>query len=230
MKYFTKQWYWDKEARREASINSKELADFVKETRVGEVLREVIEDGRNIDEEPSSLYKAYMENAPEYAIKLQEYVKKVHAEDKVPENYRNYYEQIRPSLPEVIKNIGDYDSMHDYVIIDTCFVGDDLFIIFEDNGVRSYGDQFSSVDPASYEDDYFFISKLIFTNATVLKNELALQSEIHAGWLAFTEVYINEDSYELHILAEVSAPGPLYYDLAELIITFKDIIIEAEER
>jgi len=222
MKYFTKQWHRDRDARREARINSGELAEFFEKLNFSKVLEEFLEHGRSLEQETNPLWKTY-------AQKTQELIERERMEDKTPSDYWNYYEQIRPNLAEVIKNIANYGSMHDYIITDIYFADNDLFIIFEDYGVKSHRDWLSSVDLANYESDFFFISKLVFTNAAVLVDELSLQSKIFAGWL-FTEVYINSNSYELHILTEVSAADPEDYDLAELIITFKDVIIEIEER
>ena len=104
------------------------------------------------------------------------------------------------------------------------FVGEDFCLKFCENGMEFGKYKFSSVDFTGFKGESFFLSKVIFANVKVLKNELTL-----GDVCLYSEVDIHPEGYEFGILA-LTSTNALANALAEFTVVFDDVIIKMEER
>jgi len=211
MKYFTKQWLDDIRSQPYSS----EFHDY---------LSELIDKGNSFEQAEDLLLK-HIEQQRQMNI---------YSPQQVHWEYLRHYKQIRHSLTEGIRNIADRDSLHDCLIEDIHFCGENLCIKFYENRITTGREMLSSVDLTGYKSDLFFMSKLTFIFAKILKDEISPKIGMKAKtaawcWCLHSEVYVHQDSYEVHILAST---GTNVRDsgLSEIIISFKDVVIEIEER
>jgi len=145
---------------------------------------------------------------------------------------RKHYKSTRSLLTETIKNISDGNLIHDCIIAEApLFVDENFCIKFSITAIGGMcrdKSWFSAIDLSDSESDFFMLSGLTFIGANILKNELSFGYNKHVC-CSYSEMHLHPDGYEMRILAFNEEAGTLTSELAELIITFKDIVIEVEE-
>ena len=150
--------------------------------------------------------------------------------------YGDYYNSIWSKLSKGVKNIS---FMLDAEIIDARMVGENFRIKFNEKAVEFQDSYLTSVDLTNVEPvirtgfdgktyEVYYISRLTFINANVIKNDLSLHGRPHARTTWYNdEVYLTSNGgYELHILAIRHANSDTENDkLDDIILTFDDVII-----
>ena len=135
--------------------------------------------------------------------------------------YDEYYDKIRPQLPDEIKTITNYFGMHDCGIVASYFIGKDFRLELNTSTSERYiVDTSPGVDPES-DDRYRTIKNITFTNAKILEGD----ADLGDFWWLYEEIHILPDSYELHVFFGKFIND----DLAELTITFDSVILELLE-
>jgi len=208
MRYFTKEWFDD--------IRTQRSEEFY------ELLGGLLDQGH-------SLSQAH--------IKMGEHVDTqrsmgIYSPEQVKWDYQRYYDSIRPHLTEAIRNISDSNLLHDHGISETPILNDGnlhlKFLITAIDSMCRGREWFSSIDFSGFEGEFFMLSRLVFINAKVVKNELTFDAN-ESAYCMTSEVHLHPDGYEMHILASKLEWGAQNNSLAELIVVFEDVIIEVEE-
>jgi len=225
MRYFTKQWY--KDGLKKAENTSQELERFMielegcgKSLNIDKVFEEFSEHGRSLEQETSPAWKEFWE-------KTQEMTARAISENETSHEYEAHYRKIEPHLTKGIKDITDYyrHNMHDCIITGTSYSGEDFCISLEEYIRISDQDSLCSVDFANLEGEHFYLSKIIFTKAQVLKNELSFTDYVWAYWRD-VEIYLHPDGYEMHIMADTQGVSKVDDQYSEIIVIFENVAIK----
>lgn len=118
---------------------------------------------------------------------------------RVLDEYQEYYIKIEPLLPDCIKNI----NMHDCRIVDSGFIGKNFHMNIDSSG------------------GFCDLDKLTFVNAEILDRDI----DLDGAWWLYDEIYIQPSNrYEMHILFHSKKRT-----LGEMVIVFDEIVPEKFE-